>query len=97
MDTSSTVIFCSGVYICGHSAGGHLTAMMLSVEWMSECMLSSSIIKGIRHYLHFYYYQWIDTCPGGLLIPKGLIRPVVRASALTWFSRYLFFIGIYTS
>lgn len=36
----------SGVYICGHSAGGHLTAMMLSVDWMSECMLSNSIIKG---------------------------------------------------
>lgn len=36
----------SGVYICGHSAGGHLTAMMLSVDWMSECMLANSMIKG---------------------------------------------------
>lgn len=36
----------SGVYICGHSAGGQLAAMMLSVDWMAECMISSSLIKG---------------------------------------------------
>lgn len=36
----------SGVYLCGHSAGGHLAAMMLSVDWMSECMISRSLIKG---------------------------------------------------
>ncbi|XP_062572858.1 kynurenine formamidase-like [Saccostrea cucullata] len=35
-----------GVYLCGHSAGGQLAAMMLSVDWMSECMASDSLIKG---------------------------------------------------
>ncbi|XP_076077574.1 kynurenine formamidase-like [Mytilus galloprovincialis] len=36
----------SGVYIGGHSAGGHLAAMMLSVDWMTESMQSNSMIKG---------------------------------------------------
>ena len=28
---------------------------------------------------------------GGLLVPQGIIRPVVSASALTWFIRYIYF------
>ncbi|XP_060081143.1 kynurenine formamidase-like [Ylistrum balloti] len=35
-----------GVYISGHSAGAHLAAMMLSVDWMTECNLISDIVKG---------------------------------------------------
>ncbi|XP_064616315.1 kynurenine formamidase-like [Liolophura sinensis] len=35
-----------GVYLCGHSAGGHLAAMMLAVNWIEEIMVSSSLIKG---------------------------------------------------
>ena len=38
----------------------------------------------------FYYYHWVDTSAGGLLVPEGIIRPVVSASALTWFNRYTF-------
>ncbi|KAL5010754.1 hypothetical protein ScPMuIL_013059 [Solemya velum] len=36
----------SGVYLCGHSAGAHLAAMMLAVDWMGEQMLNDSLIKG---------------------------------------------------
>jgi len=36
----------SGVYLCGHSAGGQLAAMMLAQDWMNECMVSNSLIKG---------------------------------------------------
>lgn len=36
----------SGIYLCGHSAGGHLAAMMLSQDWMGEFMESGSLIKG---------------------------------------------------
>ena len=36
----------SGVYLCGHSAGGHLVAMLLAVDWLTECMVSPSLIKG---------------------------------------------------
>jgi hypothetical protein len=39
--------------------------------------------------LRFYYYHWVDTSAGGLLVPEGIIRIVVSASALTWFSRYI--------
>jgi hypothetical protein len=28
---------------------------------------------------------------GGLLVPDGIIRPVVSASALTWFIRYIYY------
>jgi hypothetical protein len=37
----------------------------------------------------FYYYHWVDTSAGGLLVPEGIIRPVVSASALSWFNRYM--------
>ena len=37
----------------------------------------------------FYYYHWVDTSAGELLVPVGIIRPVVNASALTWFNRYV--------
>jgi len=29
----------------------------------------------------FYYYHWVNTSAGGLLVPEGIIRPVVGASA----------------
>ncbi|CAI9738470.1 kynurenine formamidase-like isoform X1 [Octopus vulgaris] len=35
-----------GVYVCGHSAGGHLTAMMLTVDWQAEGV-DSSLLKGV--------------------------------------------------
>ena len=40
-------------------------------------------------YLRFYYYHWVDTSVGELLVPEGNICPVVSASALTWFIRYI--------
>ena len=40
----------------------------------------------------FYYYHWVDTSAGGLLVPKGIIRPVVSVvSALPWFIRYIYY------
>ena len=39
----------------------------------------------------FYYYHWVDTSVGGLLVPEGIIHPVVSVLALTWFIRYLCF------
>jgi len=44
-------------------------------------------------YLRFYYYHWVDTSVVGLLVPEGtsIIRPVVSASALTWFIRYIYY------
>jgi hypothetical protein len=36
------------------------------------------------------YYHWVDSSAGGILVPEGVIRPVVSAAALTWFTRYIF-------
>jgi hypothetical protein len=37
----------------------------------------------------FYIYCWVDTSAGGLLVHVDIIRPVVSASALIWFIRYI--------
>ena len=34
-------------------------------------------------YLRFYFYHWVDTSADGLLVPEGIICPVVSASELT--------------
>ena len=45
----------------------------------------------IEHgYPRFYYYQRIDTSAGGLLVLEGILRPVISASALTWFITYIY-------
>lgn len=46
MNDFTCVSVSSGVYLCGHSAGGHLVAMLLAVDWLTECMVSPSLIKG---------------------------------------------------
>ena len=39
----------------------------------------------------WHYYHWVDTIGGGgLLIPDGIIHPIVIASGLTWFIKYIF-------
>ena len=37
------------MYLCGSSAGGHLAAMMLAQDWLAECMVNHSFIKGEIH------------------------------------------------
>ena len=34
------------LYVSGHSAGGHLTAMMMAVDWKAEVDLPSDLVKG---------------------------------------------------
>ena len=36
-------------------------------------------------------YDWVNTSAGGVFVPQGNIRPVVSASALTWFIRYIYY------
>ena len=40
--------------------------------------------------LRFYYYQWVDTSAGILLVPEYINRPVVSALSLTWLIRYIY-------
>ena len=35
--------------------------------------------------------HWVDTSAGRLLVPEGIILPVVSASVLTWFVRYIYY------
>ena len=37
------------------------------------------------------YYHCVDISTGGILVPEGIIRPVVSASELTWFIRYIYY------
>jgi hypothetical protein len=37
---------------------------------------------------NFSYYLSIDASAGVLLVPEGIIHPVVSASALSWVNRY---------
>ena len=34
--------------------------------------------------LRSYYYNWVNTFADGLLVPEGVIRPVVSVSTLSW-------------
>ena len=36
-------------------------------------------------------YDWVYTSAGGVFVPHGIIRPVVSASVLTWFIRYIYY------
>ena len=40
-------------------------------------------------YLHLYYYHWVDTSGGGLLVPEVIVRHVVSVLVQKWFIRYL--------
>ena len=37
----------------------------------------------------FYYYHWVETSTGGLLLLEGIIRLVVSVSVLTWFITFI--------
>jgi len=32
--------------------------------------------------LRMHYYHWVDTSDGGLLVPEGIIRPVISVATL---------------
>jgi hypothetical protein len=49
-------------------------------------MCCAHFIRYLRFYNMFYHY--VDTSAGGLLVIRGIIRPVVSVLALTWFIRY---------
>jgi hypothetical protein len=44
-----------------------------------------------------YYYNWVDTCPGGVIPPEGINHPVVSSSTLTRFALDIFMLEIDSS
>jgi hypothetical protein len=64
--------------------------MVLKLDYFLSYSLLILLIGFLLIYdLHFYYYHWVDTSAGGLLVSEGIIHLVVSASALTWFIRYI--------
>jgi hypothetical protein len=53
-------------------------------------VIPESVVRTIW-YVRFYYYHWVDTSAGELLVPDGIIRPVVSVSALAWFIRHIYY------
>ena len=51
-------------------------------------MLLQKPVKFVVHnktdIYHFFYHHWANTSAGGLLVPDGIILPVVSVLALTW-------------
>ena len=45
----------------------------------------------IRIYIRIHYCNWVDISAGELLVPEGIICPVVSASVLTWFIIYTYY------
>ena len=64
---------------------GFLTFGHERIWWRLIQKSTSYAIKLVS--ILFYYYHWVDTTAGGLLVPEGIIRPVVSASALTTISK----------
>jgi hypothetical protein len=58
-----------------NSLGSNLTYTM--IEWAMQANVT--------------WLYWVDTSAGGLLVPNGIIRSVVSASALTRFIRYIYY------
>lgn len=50
-----------GIFISGHSAGGHLAAMMLSVDWSSLLEGNKNVVKGILPISGIYDVRPITT------------------------------------
>ena len=50
---------------------------------MSRCELQFPFKFLFISYNLSCYYHWVDTTAGGLLVPEGIIRPVVSTSVLT--------------
>ena len=51
----------------------------------NKCLRNNCILINV----HIIRYHWVDTSAGGLLVPEGIISPVVNVSVLTWFIIYL--------
>ena len=67
----------------------------LSILSVSDEGYSRNALCALNLISTFYYYHWVDTSAGGLLVLEGIISPVVSASALTWFNRFTYDCGVY--
>ena len=56
--------------------------------WM---LLQKGVVRSELDMYVLHSYHWVDTSVWGLHVSSSIIRPVVTASALTWFIMYIWF------
>lgn len=64
----------SGLYLCGHSAGAHLAAMVLSTDW-SQYNVTPQIKGKVHHVTQAwprYHSSFLSGCPVGALLVSGI-------------------------
>ena len=49
---------------------------MIFIRWL----FLKGVVRTTFDIKRFYYYYWVDTSAGELLVPEGIIRPVVSVS-----------------
>ena len=75
---------CSAAWDIGSSTYCMTEIRYLEESWLT-CLFQKRVVRS--KYLRVYYYHWVDTSAGGLLV----ICPVVRANALTYFISYIYY------
>ena len=61
------------------------------ISWTVPKIWQPWFLNLISTFLLLSVYRWVDTSAGGLVVPEGIIHQVVRASAMTWFIRYIYY------
>jgi len=70
-----------------------------TIQWPKKDKRTNNILQNtadktkwsgffLSEQLRFYCYRWFDTSAGELLVPDGIIRPVVSTSTLPCLLRY---------
>ena len=64
--------------------------------WLSNLLKIMVPDEGCSKHVRTYadiYYHWVYTSAGGLLVPEGIIHPVISISVLTlfFFFRYMYY------
>jgi len=55
---------------------GKKNISMIFIRWL----FLKGVVRTTFDIKRFYYYYWVDTSAGELLVPEGIIRPVVSVS-----------------
>ena len=59
-------------------------------RWYCDVTVNVTMLIKYKGDFRLLAMHWIDTSAGGLLVPEGIIRPVVHVFALTKFIRYIY-------
>ena len=57
--------------------------LIISIHLANRCFDRLASFRQNNH-IYVYYHHWVNTSDGGLLIPNGIIGPVISAFARTF-------------